>query len=251
MLQVQNLSVSIGDSKIVNDISFTVPQGSWLMIAGPNGAGKSTLARAVSQGLPYSGKVLFEGDDLKKVSASALAKKIGMLEQTNHIGYSFTVEEIVRLGRYAYRRSPFSKAPAGDEEAIAKALEYTGLYSLKDRLAPTLSGGELQRVFLAQLFAQDPQLLILDEPTNHLDLVYQKQVLELVKEWIKDTGRSVISVVHDLSLAKAYGDNALLLSGGNVVDFGNANAVLSDNNLDKVYGMPVRPWMKQLLSQWE
>ena len=251
MLQVQNLSVFIGDRKIIDDVSFSIPRGSWLMIAGPNGAGKSTLARAVSQSLPYSGKVLFEGNDLKKASASALAKKIGMLEQSNHIGYSFTVEEIVRLGRYSYRRTPFSKAPVGDEDAIKKALEYTGLTSLKDRLAPTLSGGELQRVFLAQLFAQDPQLLILDEPTNHLDLVYQKQVLELVKEWINGTGRSVISVVHDLSLAKAYGDSALLLSAGKVVDFGSVDTVLSDQNLDEVYGMPVRPWLKQLLSQWE
>ncbi|MBO5973130.1 MAG: ABC transporter ATP-binding protein, partial [Clostridia bacterium] len=107
------------------------------------------------------------------------------------------------------------------------------------------------RTFLAQVFAQDPQILILDEPANHLDLIYQKQVLELVSRWIREKNRSVISVVHDLSLVKAFGTDVLLLSGGKTVAFGKADEVLRDENLDKAYGMPVRDWMRSLLSQWE
>ena len=114
----------------------------------------------------------------------------------------------------------------------------------------TLSGGELQRTFLAQVFAQNPKVLLLDEPTNHLDLVYQKQVFALIKDWLKVPGRAVVSVVHDLSLAKAFGSDAILLSKGKMVKQGSVDSVLSSENLDPVYGMDVYAWMQEMLSQW-
>ena len=114
----------------------------------------------------------------------------------------------------------------------------------------TLSGGELQRTFLAQLLAQDPQLLILDEPTNHLDLVYQKEVFALVREWLDDGGGAVISVVHDLSLAKAYGTHALLMDRGRVMARGTVKEVLSPGRLNGVYRMDVGTWMRGLYRQW-
>ena len=104
---------------------------------------------------------------------------------------------------------------------VARALELTGMARFVDQNVLTLSGGELQRTFLAQLFAQNPSVLLLDEPTNHLDLVYQKQVFELIAEWVKTPGRSVVSVVHDLSLARAYGTHGLLLDGGQVAAIGD------------------------------
>ena len=115
----------------------------------------------------------------------------------------------------------------------------------------TLSGGELQRTFLAQTFCQDPKLLLLDEPTNHLDLVYQKQVFELIQDWLKQKDRAVISVVHDLSLARAYGTRAILLDRGQVVSDGPMDAVFSDEVLNRVYRMDVRDWMTRMFSQWK
>jgi iron complex transport system ATP-binding protein len=115
----------------------------------------------------------------------------------------------------------------------------------------TLSGGELQRTFLAQLLAQDPELLILDEPTNHLDLVYQKQIFELITGWIETTGRSVLSVVHDINLARAFGTHAVLLDRGRIVDAGESAAVLTAENLSKVYSMDVAAWMRRLLAHWQ
>ena len=115
----------------------------------------------------------------------------------------------------------------------------------------TLSGGELQRTFLAQIFAQNPQILILDEPTNHLDLVYQQRTFELINEWLKTPGRAVISVVHDLNLAKAYGTSVLLLNHGKTVSHGTPNEALSAETLMSVYNMDVQKWMKTMLSQWE
>ncbi|MBR4955548.1 MAG: ABC transporter ATP-binding protein [Clostridia bacterium] len=251
MLRAENITVAYDGYTVLDKVSFELKKGSWLMVAGPNGAGKSTLAKALAQSIPYEGKVIVGAHDARDIKPALLAKKLGMLEQNNHVGYAFSVSEIVRLGRYSYRRTPFSDTTEGDEEQIQKALEYVGLTHLADRSIMTLSGGEVQRVFLAQLIAQDPEILILDEPTNHLDLIYQKQVLELVAGWVQKENRSVISVVHDLSLVKAFGTDVLLLSGGKTVAFGKAEDVLTDSNLNAAYGMQVRPWMQHLLGQWK
>src|SRR5699024_10209569 len=122
---------------------------------------------------------------------------------------------------------------------------------MRTRPVTTLSGGELQRTFLAQVFAQDPQVLILDEPANHLDLVYQDQIFHLVGQWRKEGERTVLSVVHDLSMAKLFGTHGLLLDQGRQVAFGRAEEVFTSKNLDGVYGMDVKAHMTALLKQWE
>lgn len=251
MLEVRGLSVSYDSHKILNDISFEVKPNQWLMVVGPNGAGKSTIVKAISQGVQYSGKVLFEGNDLSKQTPSQRAKNTAILTQNHTAGYSFTVEEVVQLGRYAYTSGIFHTPTEDDKKQIMQALEKTGMMSLRNQSVLTLSGGELQRTFLSQIFAQNPKLLILDEPTNHLDLVYQKQVLDLIKEWANESGRAVISVLHDLSLAKAYGTHALLVNKGNVVAFGEVDDVLTSVNLQNVYSMDVCQWKRDLLSKWQ
>lgn len=251
MLEVQNLTVEYGTHKIVDDVSFHVEEGQWLMLAGPNGAGKSTIVNAISQGVHYKGKVLFEGKDMKTFRANELAHQLGVLSQNHNVGYSFTVEEVVRLGRYSYSKGLFASPPADEEDRVREALEITGMLPLSGQSVMTLSGGELQRTFLAQLFAQDPKLLILDEPTNHLDLVYQKQVFGLIKKWLEQPGRAVISVVHDLNLAKAFGTHAILLAGGRQIADGEVTDVFTRKNLKEVYSIDVYDWMKSMLSQWQ
>ena len=251
MLQVHDLWVRYGPLEIVRDVSFTVEPGQWLMIVGPNGAGKSTVINAVAQGTPYSGSITVGGKDLSALKPSQRAKKFGVLTQNHNVGYSFTVREVVQLGRYAYSGGIFGASSDEDERMIAQALELTGMDKQANQSVLTLSGGELQRTFLAQLFAQDPELLILDEPTNHLDLIYQKQVFGLISDWLKQTGRAVISVVHDLSLARAYGTHAVLMDRGSIVCAGAAKEVIDEKNLNAVYGMAVGDWMRGLLSQWQ
>jgi len=250
MLQVENLSVSYGDLTILKDVSFDLAPGEWLMIVGPNGAGKSTLINAVTGGAPARGSVFFEGKNARTMKAHELARNIGVLSQNHFVGYAFSVEEVVRLGRYAYAPTIFSRH-SGEEDAVRQALEQTGLWAQRHQSVLTLSGGELQRTFLAQTFCQDPKLLLLDEPTNHLDLVYQKQVFELIQNWLRGQDRAVISVVHDLSLARAYGTRALLLDKGQVVADGPMDQVFSDDVLNRVYRMDVRAWMTRLLAQWK
>ena len=250
MLEVKNLSVRFGALTIVDDVSFSLAEHNWLMAVGPNGAGKTTLVNAISQGIPYAGTVLFEHADVSKMKPLQRAKSMGVLTQSHHMAYSFTVEEIVRLGRYAYAPKLFSVRTDEDKEMVEEALRLTGMLGLREQSVLTLSGGELQRAFLAQVFAQNPKLLILDEPTNNLDLVYQKQMFELIGEWVKKPGRAVISVVHDLALARSYGTHAMLLNKGKLVACGEVDAVLTRENLSAVYAVDVYQWMKDMLSQW-
>lgn len=250
MLRVKDLSVRYGDLTVVDRLSFSVEEGQWLMIVGPNGAGKSTALAAVTQGTPYSGEVLFSGEDVKKIKPRRLARCMGMLAQNNLAAYGFSVEEVVSLGRYAYSSGFLSGGGDDDKEAVDRALALTGMEERRGQSILTLSGGELQRTFLAQVLAQDPKLLLLDEPANHLDLVYQKQLFGILSDWIKAPGRAIVSVVHDLSLARAYGTNALLMDRGRAVLEGEIGKVLAPGPLDEVYRMDVGEWMRKMLSQW-
>ena len=251
ILEIQHLHISFGDLEIVRDVSFTLEEGQWLMIVGPNGAGKSTILNAISRGVPYRGEILFRDTQLSQIKTTELAKHIGILAQNHAVGYDFTVQEVVNLGRYAYRHGMLQGNSEEDADAVSKAIEAAGLSALAQKSVLHLSGGEVQRTFLAQLFAQNPDIMILDEPANHLDLIYQKQVFELISTWLQQPGRAVISVVHDLSLAKAYGTHCVLLHHGQNVAFGKAAEVLTPEHLQSVYEMDVYEWMRTMLGQWQ
>lgn len=250
MLKGNNITVRYGEHTVVDDLNFTLEEGQWLMLVGPNGAGKSTLIEAISQGVPYSGAFQLDGKDLRRYKPAQLARKIGVLSQNNTVGYGYTVDEVVGLGRYAYTSGFLSSADEEGGELVQRALEATGLTELRHASVLTLSGGELQRTFLAQVFAQNPQLLILDEPANHLDLVYQQHIFSLIAQWLKTPGRAVLSVVHDLSLARRYGTHAILMHQGRCAARGEIAAVLTKENLQQVYAMDVYAWMQELLQQW-
>ncbi len=251
MLTGNHITVRYGDFTAVDDLSFDLKEGQWLMLAGPNGAGKSTLVEAVAQGVPYAGSLRWEGRELRSFKPAELARRIGVLSQKNTVGYAYTVEEVVGLGRYAYKKGFLSGKDPEGEDCVERALELTGLTGLRRASMPTLSGGEAQRVFLAQVFAQNPQALILDEPANHLDLKYQQHIFSLIREWLKEPGRAVLSVVHDLSLARRWGTHAILMDRGRSVSQGKIDAVLTPDHLRRVYGMDVYAWMRGMLSQWE
>lgn len=251
MLKVNNISVRFRNKAAVDNVSFTLNEGQWLMLAGPNGAGKSTLIRALSRAIAYDGTVFLNGTDIKAIKQTEFARGVGILSQHPASLYPFTVREIVALGRYAYRHGFFSTENVKDKEMIEHALSLTGMHELQGRKITELSGGEVQRAFLSQVFAQDPKLLILDEPANHLDLIYQKQIFSLIADWLKTPGRAVISVVHDLSLARLYGTHAVLLNGGKCVSAGPVREALSPEKLEAVYRMDVSGWMRKLLSQWQ
>lgn len=251
MLDVKNLSVKYGETEILNDINFNIDSGDWLMIIGPNGAGKTTIAKAISQSISYSGEIIMNNKNVSEMDYKEKAINIGVLMQNHYVAYSYTVKEVVSLGTYSRREGFFSRKEKGEKEKINEALEKTGLLDMKDRSILTLSGGEIQRTFLSQLLLQNPKLMILDEPTNHLDLVYQEEVFELIDKWRKEKDRAVISVVHDLRLARAYGNKVLLLDKGEVFSFGDTEDVMTRENLKNVYNIDVYRWMNELNEKWE
>ena len=250
LLEVKDLSVRYGSFIAADHVSFSLEEGQWMMLVGPNGAGKSTIVQAITRGVPFTGEAVFLQKNIREWKSTVLARSIGVLAQHHAIGYAFRVEEVVRMGRYAYRKGLLAQDD-DCEKAVDRALEMTGLTSLRRHSVLELSGGEMQRMFLAQVFAQDPRVLLLDEPTNHLDLIYQKQIFELIREWIREEGRAVLSVVHDLSLARAFGTHALLLKRGKTVALGRKDEVLDPENLKEAYEMDIYAWMRSMLSQWE
>lgn len=250
MLELNDVSVSYQNNFSLQDISFGLNDGDWLMVIGPNGAGKSTMVKTISGSLTYEGTISYYGQEILQMEAKEKARAIGILQQRQETAFDYTVEEIVALGRYAYRDNMFSSKTAEDEAAIEQALAITGLESYRDRTIMTLSGGEQQRAYLAQVFAQDPQILILDEPANHLDLAYQEIIFNLIDEWLQGEQRAVISIVHDLTTAKLYGNRALLLNQGHMVAEGSVAEVMAAQNLDRVYQTNVYKGMRERAAVW-
>ncbi|NCB63548.1 MAG: ABC transporter ATP-binding protein [Clostridia bacterium] len=251
MLEVERLGVSVGNYTLLSGVDFTLSEGCWLMVAGPNGAGKSTLINALSGGAEYTGTVRLEGTDLREVSARRRARTLGVLAQQHDVSYPFTVEEVVTLGRYSHAPGLFSKGDGADGEKVEEALRLTGMLERRRQSVLTISGGELQRVFLAQLFAQEPSILLLDEPTNHLDIGYQAQLFPLIEHWLSAGGRAVLSVVHDLALARRYGNRAMLLHQGRVLALGSKEEVFTEDTLRAAYGIDVGAWMRDLYHPWQ
>ena len=179
------------------------------------------------------------------------ARHMGVLAQHSGAYAAFTVAQVAAMGRYAHGQGRlFPKDPQAGQR-IQQALRFAGMEALADRSILTLSGGELQRAFLAQVMAQDPNLLLLDEPGNHLDIPYQSRLFDGIARWLRAApNRAAISVVHDLSLARAFGSHALLLAAGRQAAFGPVAQALSPPRLQAAYGMDVCAWMQRLARGW-
>ena len=214
MLDVDRLSVRYGTKQIVDALSFSVSEGQWLMIAGPNGAGKSTALAAITQGTPYTGRVLFEGQNVRSMKPALRARAIGVLAQNHFVGYGFTVEEVVRLGRFAYAGGVFGRSREDDAGHVEQALTLTGLQDKRRQSVLTLSGGELQRTFLAQVLAQNPKLLLLDEATGGLDPLARDELIGELSRFISDGEHAILLSSHIVSdIEKLCGRVAFLHKG--------------------------------------
>ena len=251
MLKVEHLTCGYGGAPVVNDLSFEVPAGGRLCILGPNGCGKTTLLRALAGLLPHEGKVTAEGRDLAAMDRRQLARTVALLSQISSVYFSYTVYETVLMGRYAHQTGGAFSGPGPEDRAIAlECMERTGVADLRDRQVTELSGGQLQRVFLARTFAQQPRIILLDEPTNHLDLKYQVELVQELKAWASGEGRCVVGVLHDVNLALDLADLFLLMEEGRARYFGPA-AEFDPAALNRVYQMDVGGYMRRSLQRWE
>jgi len=251
MLSVTGLTCGYGDIDVLHDIDFVVLPNKKLLVVGPNGCGKTTLLKAISGLIPYRGKVEIEGENVTFLSQKERSKKVALLSQFSPLHFPYTVYETVMQGRYVHLKDDFFKGEtAKDKEIVLSCLETTGLLPLKDRSIKELSGGQLQRVFLARVFAQEPSLILLDEPMNHLDLRYQLELMDYLDQWVKKPGRMVVGVVHDLNLALAFADEMIVLKGGKV--FAHEETHTFDLDLiDQLFDAKIRRYMQQSLKRWE
>ncbi len=235
LMRVDKLSGSYAKKEVIKDVSFNIERGQFLGIIGPNGSGKSTLLKLMSKALrPTKGMVLFENKNTASVKLKELSQKIAFVPQDTAINFSFTVWEIVLMGRIPHL-GRFDFETKEDFRIAEEALSLTDTSKLKESLINELSAGERQLVIVAKALAQKPILLFLDEPTSHLDIGHQLQILNLLKTLNKRNNLTIIMVMHDLNLAGEYCDKLILLQSGQIYQQGSPEKVLIQENIAKVY----------------
>jgi iron complex transport system ATP-binding protein len=237
-LALDGVSVTLGGARIVDRLSCGVERGEWVALIGPNGAGKTTALRAIAGLIDYEGDVQVLARDARRLARKELARQIALVPQVPLIPGDMTVRAYVLLGRTPHL-GYFGSEGRADQRAVDTALEQLDLVPFAGRRLDTLSGGERQRATLARALAQDAPVLLLDEPTAALDMGRQQQVLEIVDRLRAHRGLTVLSTMHDLTLAGQYADRLLLLDGGRLVAAGTADEVLTRALITEHYGAEV------------
>lgn len=235
LLKIDNISGGYYKEDIVKRISLEVNQGDFMGIIGPNGSGKTTLLRLLTRVLrPSTGRIYFQGENIFEMELKELCRNIAFVSQDMATDFSFTVMEIVLMGRIPHlKRLQFETRK--DIEIAEGALSLTDSLDLRQKRIDELSAGERQRVIIARALAQEPVLLFLDEPTAHLDIGHQIQVLDLLKKFNLRNNLTIVMVLHDLNLASAYCNRIALLKDGSKFKEGGPEEVLTYQNIEAVY----------------
>ena len=236
-LTVEDLTLGYGDRTVIDALDLTVPAGRVTAIIGANACGKSTLLRAMSRLLaPRHGHVLLDGKAVHRLPAKQLARTLGLLPQSPIAPEGITVADLVGRGRHPHQGF-LARWSAGDDAAVAAALDATGTAALAERAVDELSGGQRQRVWIAMALAQQTDLLLLDEPTTFLDVSHQIEVLDLLTDLNRARGTTIVMVLHDLNLAARYADHLVALAGGRLHAAGTPEQVLTRENVKAVFGL--------------
>ncbi|MBO4291894.1 MAG: ABC transporter ATP-binding protein [Lachnospiraceae bacterium] len=244
---------------ILKDLSFEITEGKVIGILGENGSGKSTLLRVLAGILTYSGNIEIDGVELSGIKRQELSQKISFMTQFSNVYFSYTVWETVMLGRYLnLKKNKFLAGPSKEDiRKVEECLKMTGIEKIRDAALDSLSGGQLQRVFLARTFAQDTAYILLDEPTNHLDLRYQAQLVKDLRGWVDEKREgaerrnTIISVFHDINLAMQTADEFLVLKEGHILAYAGKDELLHSDILKNAFGIDVRQYMGNQLKIWE
>ncbi|WP_343901860.1 ABC transporter ATP-binding protein [Arthrobacter rhombi] len=243
VLEARGLELSYGGAAVVHDADLRLEPGRILALVGPNGSGKSTLLRALARlHDATSGSLGIEdgsgSTDALALKRSDFAQRVTLLSQSRPVPNGLSVRDVVEFGRHPYRGRWRAADPDG-AAAVDHAMELTGIVALADRGVDELSGGQLQRVWLASCLAQDTSVLLLDEPTNHLDLRYKVEIFDLIHELARDHQVAIGVVLHDLDEAADVADTVAVLSAGRVVATGPAHEALDATLLSRVYAIEI------------
>ncbi|OII65727.1 MULTISPECIES: ABC transporter ATP-binding protein [unclassified Streptomyces] len=239
-LSATGVTVAYDGVDVVHDASMTLRPGQVTVLVGPNGSGKSTLLRTVARlQRPRAAALVIDGDtDGLALSPREFSRRVALLTQGRPTPGGLTVRDVVEFGRYPYR-GRWGRADPGGAAAVDRAISLTGVAELADRGVEHLSGGQLQRVWLAGCLAQETGVLLLDEPTTYLDLRYQVELLDLMRDLADDHGIAVGAVLHDLDQAAAVADRIVLLRAGRIAADGRPEDVLTAELLTETYGIRI------------
>nr|WP_317358806.1 ABC transporter ATP-binding protein [uncultured Tyzzerella sp.] len=251
MIKINNVSAYYNKFKALNNISFNIEYGQNLSIIGPNGCGKTTLLKCISNNINFEGNIYINDENIKSLKRKQLAKKIGMLSQLMSISFNYSIFDTVMMGRYVHQNRFLINNDKKDIDIVLDALKIVDLLDIKDKYISNLSGGQLQRVFLARLIAQDPDIILLDEPTNHLDFKYQIELIKFLKQWGENNNKTIIGVIHDINLSMLLTDNILILQNGNMKCLDKSQNILKSNILNEIYNINIKDYMLETLKKWE
>ena len=236
-IATEKLTLSYGDTIIINELDLKIPKGEITVFIGGNGCGKSTLLRSIARLLkPQTGSILLEGDAISKLSTKEIARKMAILPQAPVAPEGLTVLQLVKQGRYPYQ-TWLKQWSEEDEAKVTDALRATGIEQLKDRNVDSLSGGQRQRAWIAMTLAQDTDIILLDEPTTYLDMTHQIEILDLLFELNEKEGRTILMVLHDLNLACRYAHNIVAIKDTKIFDQGKPEVVVNCGLVKNVFGM--------------
>jgi iron complex transport system ATP-binding protein len=239
MIKIEKVSLSYDKRTVLEDISITLKEKSFIGIIGKNGTGKSTLLKAITGLLkPVKGNIFVDNEDVYMMKKNILAKKISFMPQTMQFDFSFNVKDFIMFGRFPYINM-FKLASKDDFQIVEDIMHFTQTTEFSTRNINELSGGEKQKVLLAQTLVQETDIIALDEPTSHLDIGSQATIFKLLKMLNEKYNKTIITTVHDLNLAGEFCSDIVLLDDKKVLNFGNAEKVLNYKDIEKVYGLNV------------
>ncbi|UCH97445.1 MAG: ABC transporter ATP-binding protein [Candidatus Aminicenantes bacterium] len=224
------------DSFQIEDVTFKIERGEFIGIIGPNGSGKTSLLRAITRILkPKNGAIYLEGKNIRQMGFKEIAQKVAVVSQNPGISH-ITVEDFVLLGRIPHHQRFQFLDNSRDVGTAKKCMELTETLGFKDKLVGELSGGERQLVLIARALVQEPRLILLDEPTTFLDITHQVRIMDLIKRLNRESGLTVIIVLHDLNLAGEYCNRLVLMKEGRIHKMGTPAEVLTYQIIEEVYG---------------
>ncbi|GLZ75700.1 ABC transporter [Actinorhabdospora filicis] len=239
-LHAEDLVLAYDRRVVAEDLSVTIPDGSFTVIVGPNACGKSTLLRALARMLkPKAGTVHLDGQLIGSYPAKEAARRLGLLPQTATAPDGITVADLVARGRYPHQ-SLLRQRTSHDDHVVAEAMAATGVAALAERPVDELSGGQRQRVWIAMALAQETPILLLDEPTTFLDIAHQVDVLDLCADLNRRQGRTLVAVLHDLNLACRYATHLIAMTGGRIVAEGAPGDIVTAGLIEEVFGLRCR-----------